>query len=179
MFWILNRLRGQYGYFAKANALVVALLIFAFYGNFFIAIVCGLGYLAGEAKGWGVWVGALITHSGFKDERENRFIERVAARLFEPKTHWLAYCRLCLFLRGLLWWLPVFVPLLFAGLYAAPLLAVALAAGFPLACELGYRTKWTLRFRAFEASDAWGRQEVFYGAMQDLALIAIYLISKF
>jgi len=29
MFWILNRLRGQYSYFAKVNALAVALLIFA------------------------------------------------------------------------------------------------------------------------------------------------------
>ena len=179
MFWILNRLRGQYACFAKVNALVVALLIFAFLGNFYLAIICGFGYLLGEAKGWGVWVGALITHSDFKDERENRLIERIAARLFEPKTHWLAYCRLCLSLRGLLWWLPVFVPLAFVGLYGAPLLVVALAVGFPLACELGYRTKWTLRFRAFEASDAWGRQEVFYGAMQDLAFIAIYLISKF
>ena len=176
MFWILNRLRGQYGYFAKANALVVALLIFAFLGNFYLAIIGGLGYLLGEAKGWGVWVGALVTHSDFKDEREIKFIERVAARLFEPKTHWLAYCRLCLFLRGLLWWLPVFVPLLFAGVYGAPFLAVALAAGFPLACELGYRTKWTLQFRAFEASDAWDRQEVFYGAMQDLAFIILWVM---
>lgn len=179
MFWILNRLRGQYGYFAKANALVVALLIFAFYGNFFIAIVCGLGYLAGEAKGWGVWVGALVTHSGFKDERENRLIERIAARLFEPKTHWLAFCRVCLSLRGLLWWLPVFVPLVFAGIYTAPLFAVALAAGFPLACELGYCTKFIFTFKKFKVNTAWARQELFYGAMQDLAFIALYLISKF
>lgn len=175
MFWILNRLRGQYSYFAKVNALVVALLIFAFLGNFYLAIICGLGYLAGEAKGWGVWVGALITHSDFKDERENRLIERVAARLFDPKTHWPAYCRLCLSLRGLLWWLPVFVPLAFAGLYAAPLLAVLLAAGFPLACELGYRTKWTVKFRDFESRDAWGRQEIFYGAMQDAAFLILWM----
>ena len=102
MFWILNRLRGQYSYFAKLNALVVALLIFAFLGNFYLAIICGLGYLAGEAKGWGVWVGALVTHNDFKDEREIKFIERVAAMLFDPQTHWLAYCRVCLSLRGLL-----------------------------------------------------------------------------
>ena len=178
MFWILNRLRGQYAYFAKVNALVVALLIFAFLGNFCLAVICGLGYLAGEAKGWGVWVGALTSHGADKGERESRGIEALAGR-FIPRTRWLAYCRLCLAIRGLLWWLPVFAPLVFAGIYGAPLLAVALAAGFPLACELGYRTKWTLRFRAFEASDAWGRQEVFYGAMQDLAFIALYLISKF
>lgn len=178
MFWILNRLRGQYSYFAKLNALVVALLIFAFLGNFCLAIICGLGYFLGEAKGWGVWVGALTSHGADKGERESRSIEWLAGR-FIPRAHWLAYCRLCLFLRGLLWWLPVFVPLVFAGIYGAPFLAVVLAAGFPLACELGYRTKWTLKFRAFEASDAWGRQEVFYGAMQDLAFIAIYLISKF
>nr|DAT62886.1 MAG TPA: hypothetical protein [Caudoviricetes sp.] len=175
MFWILNRLRGRYAYFAKVNALVVALLVFAFLGNFYLALVCGLGYLAGESKGWGVWVGALVGRDGYTSEHEVKFIERVAARLFEPKTHWLAYCRLCLFLRGLIWWLPVCVPLLFAGIYGAPLLAVALAVGFPLACELGYRTKWTLRFRAFEASDAWGRQEVFYGAMQDAAFLILFL----
>ena len=175
MFWILNRLRGRYAYFAKINALVVALLIFAFLGNFYLALICGLGYLAGESKGWGVWVGALVTHSSFKDERENRLIERVAAKLFNPRAQWLAYCRFCLFLRGLIWWMPVFVPLLFADVYTAPLIAVALAVGFPIACELGYRTKWTLKFRAFEASDAWGRQEVFYGAMQDLAFIILWM----
>ena len=179
MFWILNRLRGRYAYFAKVNALVVALLIFAFLGNFYLAIICGLGYLLGEAKGWGVWVGALVTHGSYTDEREVKFIECIAAKLFDPRAHWLGYCRLCLFLRGLLWWLPVFVPLAFAGLYAAPLLAVALAVGFPLACELGYCTKFIFTFKKFEVNTAWARQELFYGAMQDLAFIAIYLISKF
>ncbi len=176
MFWILNRLRGRYACFAKVNSLVVALLIFAFFGNFYLAIICGLGYLVGESKGWGVWVGALVTHGSYTSEHEVKFIERVARKIIkDPREHWLGYCRVCLFLRGLLWWLPVFVPLLFADVYTAPLLAIALAVGFPLACELGYRTKWTLRFRAFEASDAWGRQEVFYGAMQDAAFLILFL----
>ena len=174
MFAILNRLRGQYSYFAKVNALVVALLVFAFLGNFYLAVICGLGYLAGEAKGWGVWVGALVTHGGFTGEHEVKFIERIAAKLFEPKTHW----RLCLFLRGLLWWLPVFVPLAFAGIYGAPLLAVLLAAGFPLACELGYRTKFIFTFKKFEVNTAWARQELFYGAMQDAAFLVLFLWGR-
>ena len=178
MFWILNRLRGRYAYFAKINALVVALLIFAFFHNFCLALSCGLGYLLGEAKGWGVWVGALVTHGSYTSEHEVKFIERVAARFFEPKTHWLAYCRLCLFARGLLWWLPVFVPLAFAGLYAAPLLAVALAVGFPLACELGYRTKFIFTFKKFEVNTAWARQELFYGAMQDAAFLVLFLWGR-
>ena len=176
MFWILNRLRGRYGFFAKVNSLVVALLIFAFFGNFYLAIICGLGYLAGESKGWDVWVGALVTHGSYTSEHEVKFIERIARKIVkDPREHWLGYCRVCLFLRGLLWWLPVFVPLLFADVYTAPLFAVALAAGFPLACELGYRTKWTLKLRAFEANDAWSRQEVFYGAMQDAAFLILWV----
>lgn len=174
MFWILNRLCGQYSYFAKVNALVVALLIFAFYGNFFIAIVCGLGYLAGEAKGWGVWVGALTSHGADKGESKSRGIEWLAGR-FIPRAHWLAFCRVCLDIRGLIWWLPVFVPLAFAGLYAAPLLAVLLAAGFPLACELGYRTKFSFAFKGFEVKTAWARQELFYGAMQDVAFLILWI----
>lgn len=174
MFWILNRLRGQYGYFAKANALVVALLIFAFLGNFYLAIICGLGYLAGEAKGWGVWVGALTSHGGDKGESESRSIEWLVGR-FIPRAHWLAYCRLCLAIRGLIWWLPVFVPLVFAGLYAAPLLAAALAAGFPLACELGYRTRFKFNLKKLEISTAWARQELFYGAMQDAAFLILWV----
>lgn len=174
MFAILNRLRGQYSYFAKVNALVVALLIFAFYGNFFVAIICGLGYLAGEAKGWGVWVGALTSHEADKGESKSRGIEWLAGH-FIPRAHWLAYCRACLFLRGLIWWLPVFVPLVFAGVYAAPLLAVALAAGFPLACELGYRTKFSFAFKGFEVKTAWARQELFYGAMQDVAFLILWI----
>ena len=177
MFWILNRLRGQYSYFAKVNALAVALLVFAFFHNFYIAIICGLGYLAGEAKGWGVWVGALVTHGGFTGEHEVKFIERIARKIVkDPREHWLAYCRLCLFLRGLLWWLPVFVPLVFAGLYAAPLLAVLLAAGFPLACELGYCTKFKFRLKKFEVNTAWARQELFYGAMQDIAFLILWMV---
>ena len=174
MFWILNRLRGQYSYFAKVNALAVALLIFAFFHNFYIAIVCGLGYLAGEAKGWGVWVGALTSHGGDKGESESRGIEWLAGR-FISRAHWLAYCRLCLAIRGLIWWLPVFLPLVFAGLYAAPLLAVALAVGFPLACELGYRTNFKFRLKKLEIESAWARQELLYGAMQDLAFLILWM----
>ncbi len=174
MFWILNRLRGQYGYFAKVNALVVALLIFAFLGNFYLAIICGLGYLAGEAKGWGVWVGALTSHGGDKGESESRSIEWLVGR-FIPRAHWLAYCRLCLAIRGLIWWLPAFVPLVFMGIYGAPLLAVLLAAGFPLACELGYRMRFKFKLKKFEIESAWARQELFYGAMQDLAFLILWM----
>lgn len=179
MFWILNRLRGRYAYFAKINALVVALLIFAFFHNFCLALSCGLGYLAGESKGWGVWVGALVTHGSYTSEHEVKFIERGARKIVkDPREHWVAYCRVCLFLRGLIWWLPVFVPLLFADVYTAPLLAVALAVGFPLACELGYRTKWTVKFRNFEACDAWARQELLYGAMQDIVFLVLFLWGR-
>lgn len=177
MFAILNRLRGQYNYFAKLNALVVALLIFAFLGNFYLAIICGLGYLAGEAKGWGVWVGALTSHGADKGEGESRGIEWLAGR-FVPRAHWLAFCRVCLAIRGLIWWLPVFVPLVFAGLYAAPLFAVALAAGFPLACELGYRMHFKFRLKKFEVNTAWARQELLYGAMQDAAFLVLFLWGR-
>lgn len=174
MFAILNRLRGQYAYFAKVNALVVALLIFAFLGNFYLAIICGFGYLAGEAKGWGVWIGALTSHGADKGESESRGIEWLVGR-FMSRTHWLAFCRACLFIRGLIWWLPVFAPLVFAGLYAAPLLAVALAAGFPLACELGYRTRFKFKLKKFEVNTAWARQELFYGVMQDVAFLILWM----
>ena len=174
MFWMLNRLRGQYSYFAKINALAIALLIFAFYGNFFVAIICGLGYLAGEAKGWGVWVDVLTSRGADKGERESRGIEALAGR-FIPRARWIAFCRACLAIRGLIWWLPVFVPLVFAGIYGAPLLAVALAAGFPLACELGYRTKFSFAFKSFEVKTAWARQELFYGAMQDVAFLILWM----
>ena len=177
MFWILNRLRGQYSYFAKLNALVVALLIFAFLGNFYLAIICGLGYLAGEAKGWGVWVGALTSHGGDKGESESRSIEWLVGR-FIPRAHWLVFCRVCLFIRGLLWWLPVFAPLAFAGLYAAPLLAALLAGGFPLACELGYRTHFKFRLKKFEVNTAWARQELLYGAMQDIVFLVLFLWGR-
>nr|DAP00345.1 MAG TPA: hypothetical protein [Caudoviricetes sp.] len=174
MFWMLNRLRGQYSYFAKVNALAVALLIFAFWGNFYLAIICGLGYLLGEAKGWGVWVGALVSHGADKGESESRGIEALAGR-FIPRARWIAFCRACLAIRGLIWWLPVFVPLVFAGIYGAPLLAVLLAAGFPLACELGYRTKFSFAFKSFEVKTAWARQELFYGAMQDAAFLILWM----
>ncbi len=175
MFWIFNRLRGRYGFFAKVNSLVVALLIFAFFRNFYLAIICGLGYLAGESKGWGVWVGALTSHGGDRDESESRGIEWLAG-LFVSRAHWIAFCRVCLFIRGLIWWLPVFLPLVFIGVYIAPLLAAALAVGFPLACELGYRTNFKFRLKKLEIESAWARQELFYGAMQDAAFIILWVM---
>ncbi|WP_297960885.1 hypothetical protein, partial [uncultured Campylobacter sp.] len=162
-------------YFAKVNALAVALLIFAFFHNFYIAIICGLGYLLGEAKGWGVWIGALTSHGADKGESESRGIEWLAGR-FISRARWIAFCRVCLFIRGLIWWLPVFVPLAFAGLYAAPFLAVALAAGFPLACELGYRMYFKFRLKKLEIESAWARQELFYGAMQDAAFLILWVM---
>ena len=175
MFWFLNRLRGQYSYFAKINALVVALLIFAFLGNFYLAIICGLGYLLGESKGWGVWVGALVGRGGYTSESESRLIETIAGKFIDPKVRWLGFCRACLFLRGLIWWLPVFAPLVFAGIYGAPLLAVLLAIGFPLACELGYRARFEFSLKKLEISTAWARQELFYGAMQDAAFLILWV----
>nr|DAK09893.1 MAG TPA: hypothetical protein [Caudoviricetes sp.]DAS13693.1 MAG TPA: hypothetical protein [Caudoviricetes sp.] len=176
MFWILNRLRGRYAIFAKVSALYLAAIVFFATANPWIALACGVGYLVGEAKGWGVWVGALVTHGAYTPEYEGfRFIERLARLVIkDPRDRWLRYCRVCLFLRGLLWWLPVFIPLFFAGYYAAPVLALALAVGFPLACETGYRTNFSFKIGAFEAKDAWGRQELFYGAMQDAAFLILW-----
>ena len=62
MFTILNRLRGMRGFVAKIIGLLLGILVYLLYGNYYVAIVVCAGYIAGESFGWGEWIGNLAVH---------------------------------------------------------------------------------------------------------------------
>lgn len=174
MFTILNRLRGTWGWFAKVNAVVLGLLVYLAYGNYYIALICSLGYLLGESFGWGEWVGNLTTHrrnttETLEDEGESNGIKYIATRIVSDwANNYLRYCRVALVLRGAYWWLLALGALLYVSYWYA-LGIVVLALAFPVSCEIGHHTSKLWNFK--HMNGGWEHQEVWYGLMQDIVFI--------
>lgn len=181
---ILNRLRGTEGLWSKIIGLLLALVVQIAFGNVYVAIAVGLGYIIGESFGWGLWVGTLTVQRergyALHDDGEgrNNGIEWLSSHIIKPTQEtWLNYCRVALTIRGFYWWLPTLAPLYFVGfdpLYLA-VAVVLLSVGFPIACEIGYRTSKLFSFEkyGFSVSGGWEHQEVAYGLIQDLVLIGL------
>lgn len=185
MFIILNRLRGTQGLWSKIIGLLLALVVQIVFCNAYVSIAVGLGYIIGESFGWGLWVGSLTVHrestpNKTEDEGANNGIQWLSRKLVPNYLeNWLTYCRVALTIRGLYWWLPTLAPLYFVG-FSVDSLAIAiilLSVGFPLACELGYRTSKMFEFNkyGFSVVGGWEHQEVWYGLMQDIVLISLIL----
>ena len=180
MFTVLNRLRGMNGVWSKFNGLLLAYIIYSVSHNHYVALAVGIGYVIGESFGWGEWVGTLTGDRSIKqlnEEGANNGIQWLASKVVSPTKDWLNYCRVALTIRGLYWWLPTLAPLYFVG-FSVESLAIAiilLSVGFPLACELGYRTSKMFEFNkyGFSVVGGWEHQEVWYGLMQDSVLILL------
>lgn len=184
MMLILNRLRGTNGVWSKAIGLFLALMAQIAFGNVYVTLAVGLGYIIGESFGWGLWVGTLSTQRekgyALKDEGEgrNNGIEWLATKIIKPtQENWLNYCRVALTIRGLYWWLPTLAPLYFVGFNPYVLLGCIafLSVGFPIACGLGYYFRDKISFEKYglEFRGGWELQEGFYGLMQDFVLITL------
>ena len=179
---ILNRLRGTQGLWSKIIGLLLALIVQIAFGNPYVSVAVGLGYIIGESFGWGEWVGTLScnrTAVENNEEGKNNGIQWLASKVVSPTKDWLNYCRVALTIRGFYWWLPTLAPLYFVG-FSVESLAIAiilLSVGFPLACELGYRTSKMFEFNkyGFSVVGGWEHQEVWYGLMQDLIFGGILL----
>lgn len=183
MMTILNRLRGTQGLWSKIIGLLLALVVQIAFCNPYVSIAVGLGYIIGESFGWGLWVGCLSVHrenttNKTEDEGANNGIQWLARKIVPNYLdNFVNYCRVALTIRGFYWWLPTLAPLYFVGFNPLVLLGCIafLSVGFPLACEIGYRTAPLFSFDkyGFSVSGGWEHQEVWYGLMQDLVLIAL------
>ena len=153
------------------------------FGNPYVSVAVGLGYIIGESFGWGEWVGNLTTHrrnttETLEDEGESNGIKYIATRIVSDwANNYLRYCRVALVLRGAYWWLPTLAPLYFVGfnpLFLAGCITF-LSIGFPIACELGYYFRDKVSFEKFglSYSGGWELQEGFYGMLQDIVLIGV------
>ena len=183
MMLILNRLRGTDGLWSKIIGLLLALVVQIAFGNPYVSIAVGLGYIIGESFGWGLWVGALCVQREAhpnKDEEEGKSNGIMwLSRKLVPNylDNFVNYCRVALTIRGFYWWLPTLAPLYFVGFNPLVILVcvAVLSVGFPLACELGYYFRDKINFEKFGLSyvGGWELQEGFYGVLQDLVLVVL------
>lgn len=156
-----------------------------------------VAYLVGEAKGWGEWIGSLTRHEPWDEEMLQRnyrdeegktfpFIHQIANSVckeqidgsFEERAkQYRKYATLALMLRGMYWWLPVYLVMVAFGViswYVAASAVVVLGLMFPIAAELGKRWKfervYDLKFVKLSFSRGWENQELVYGFMQGVCL---------
>ena len=156
-----------------------------------------VAYLIGEAKGWGEWVGSLTRHEpwdeqmlqgNYKDDEgktfpfiyqiANFFIkEKIDGTFEEQYKQYRKHATLALMLRGMYWWLPVYLTLALFGVISfaeAFAIATLLGIAFPVAAEIGKRITFTktydLKFIKLSFSQGWENQEVIYGLFQGIAL---------
>jgi len=180
MMTILNRLRGTQGLWSKINGLLLAFIVLAIWGNVWVAIAVGLGYIIGESFGWGLWVGNLTEHMNdtMPDDGEgkNNGIQWIARKLVPSyATNMVRYCQVALSIRGFYWWLPTLAPLYFVGFnpYAIAVAVLILSVGFPFACWNGYLLKDTVSIDWMDIKGGWNIQEVAYGLIQDFVIIGL------
>ena len=170
--------------------------------NAWLGLAVLVAYLIGEAKGWGEWVGSLTTHEVWTEEMlqrnykedegktfpfiyqiSNFFIkEKIDGTFEEQCKQYRKHATLALMLRGIYWWLPVYLVLAAFGVIdwcVAVVCAVGLGMAFPIAAELGRRWKFTreydLKFIKLSFSQGWENQEIVYGAFQGIVMWSIVI----
>ena len=165
--------------------------------NAWIGLAVLVAYLIGEAKGWGEWVGSLTRHEpwdeqmlqhNYKDDEgktfpfiyqiSNFFIkEKIDGTFEEQCKQYRKHATLALMLRGMYWWLPVYLVLAAFGVIGwdiAVMAGIGLGVAFPIAAEIGRHWKFTrtydLKFIELSFSQGWENQEVVYGAIQGFVM---------
>ena len=170
--------------------------------NAWLGLAVLVAYLVGEAKGWGEWVGSLsrvepwteeLLQGDYTDNEgktfpfihqiSNFFIKEKIDGTFEQRANkYRMYATLALILRGIYWWLPVYLVLALFGYISyeiAIVVSIGLGIAFPLAAEIGRRITFTrlydLKFIKLSFSPGWENQEIVYGAIQGAVLWSIIL----
>lgn len=165
--------------------------------NAWLGLAVLAAYLVGEAKGWGEWVGSLTRHEPwdeqmlqhcYKDNEgktfpfiyyiSNFFIkEKIDGTFKEQCEQYRKHATLALMLRGMYWWLPVYLVLAVFGVIGwdiAVMAGIGLGIAFPIAAEIGRRITFTktydLKFIKLSFSQGWENQEIIYGLFQGIAL---------
>lgn len=158
-------------------------------GNISVSIIYGfisaILFLAGESLAFGKWVGYLTYPENYDKEQfeANRkgskfpFIHQTA-NYFINQSKPYYYSVLALSIRGLYWWLPLYLLFAYIGLinyFEAIIIGFLLGIGFPIACLLSRKFTFRFKYKYLECTDNWHRQELIYGFFQGLAMYYIIL----
>lgn len=217
---VVNRLRGtglikHFGVlniFSKAininlvwnhiYALYIGLVVGLLTMNVYAGLLALAVYIAGEAKGWGEWVGALTNYEPidkkwleeqYQDNEGKKFPfihqisnflinEQSTSPLFEDRLkQYFRYATLALILRGIYWWLPIYIVMAYFGIISyleAIIIGISLGLSFPIACKLGKLWNFNKKFGILSFSRGWENQEIVYGLFQGLAMCYVILNFK-
>ena len=182
MMFILNRLRGTWGWMAKVNGVILGLLFWFITGDTWMLLIAPL-YVLGESMGWGKWlVGVyekrttpLAQHLTEKEGYKNG-IHYIANYLFPEHKNYYRYCYTALTIRGIYWFSITLLPLTIFGyvsLIDYLVSTLLLGVGFPLSVRIGALTdtKWGFKFM----DNFWEHAEVWYGLIQDIVILLLIL----
>ena len=171
-------------------------------GGIWLGLAVFVAYIIGEAKGWGEWVGSLSRYEPWDKELielvyrdkegktfpfiypiANFFIKEQIEGTFEEQCkQYRKHATLALILRGIYWWLPMYLVMAAFGVISwqvAVVAGIGLGTAFPLACAIGREIEFTkmydLKFIKLSFSRGWENQEIVYGLMQGLCLWYVVL----
>ena len=158
-------------------------------GNISVSIIYGfisaILFLAGESLSFGKWVGYLTYPENYNKEQfeANKkgsnfpFIHQTA-NYFINQSNPYNYSILALSIRGLYWWLPLYLLFAYIGLinyFEAIIIGMLLGISFPIACILSRKFTFRFDYKYLVCTDNWHRQELIYGFFQGLGMMYIIL----
>ena len=163
-------------------------MIYAFYMFVLVSIlsnpiygfIATLLFLVGESLAFGKWVGYLTYPENYdKEQFENNkagskfpFIHQTANFLIKQSNPY-KYSLLALSIRGLYWWLPLYLLFTYIGLinyYEAVIIGIFLGISFPIACILSRKFTFRFDYKYLKCTDNWHRQELIYGLFHGLGM---------
>ena len=183
-----------FNYNLEANAVISYLLsLLCVHGydlvvtNVFYSVSAVMLFLLGESYAFGKWVGFLVDyedeHTPEYDSKVGKgfpYIHYIANYIVNERVDYKRYCQVALAIRGLFWWLPLY--LLFASIgfisyVEAILLGVVVGIGFPVAAYVGRNWDYNKKIGVLEFKRGWENQEVVYGAFQGLCLWYVVIMQ--
>ena len=181
-----------FNYNLEANAVISYLLsLIGVHGydlvitNVFYSVSAVMLFLLGESYAFGKWVGFLVDyedeHTPEYDSKVGKgfpYIHYIANYIVNERVDYKRYCQVALAIRGLFWWLPLY--LLFASIgfisyVEAILLGVVVGIGFPVAAYVGRNWDYNKKIGVLEFRRGWENQEIAYGAIQGVVLWYVVL----
>lgn len=182
-------------------ALYIGLIVGMLSMNVYSGLLAFGIYIASEAKGWGEWVGNLTRYEPFTEEVlqnnykdnegkkfpfihqiSNFFIKEQVIGGFETRIkQYFRYATLALVLRGIYWWLPVYLLIAYFGVISyieAIVIGILLGLSFTIACKLGKIWNFNKKIGILSFSRGWENQEIVYGLFQGLAICYVILNFK-
>lgn len=155
-------------------------------------------YLIGESKGWGEWIGNLtrstpmtieILNNNYNDNEGKKFPfihqitnffikEKIDAELPIAAKQYMRYATLALFLRGIWWWLPLYILLAYLELISYPEAIIGvliISIMFPINCILSRYIGFNKKIWKVQFGRGWENQEFLNGMVQGLVLWTLIL----